>query len=133
MKQKDDRVIRTYDQWVSYCLMWAEHDFEGDPRHVVNKVYVHPKTQKQNSTAHMLLNKLADEIGYERALFKRQFKSTYGAYEEVVGIDKVARIEPKSLEDYDKEEISKFIDMILFVASDFYGIVMEIKGESNAE
>lgn len=127
MKPKDDRVIRSFEQWQKYALSWSDHDFEAEPRHVVNKLYVHPKTGKQNSTAHMLLNQIADEIGEGRALFKEQFKSTYGVYEPIVGLDKKERLLPKSLEHYDRQEMQRFIDMILFVASDFYGIILEIK------
>ena len=127
MKPKDDRVIRSYEQWQKHALSWADHDFKADPRRVINKPYIHPKTQKQNNTAHMLLSKIADEIGEGRELFKKQFKWEYGVIETVTDRSGVEHLETKSLEHYDREEMQRLIDMILFVASDHFNIVLEIK------
>jgi len=130
MKQpKTEVVIRSFDQFKRFVEKWAKHDFEADPRTITNKRYVRKRTISQNSTIHMLIRRLSEHTGDDFLDLKTQIKEAFGPHVEktVTFDDEITYMEPKSIEDYDIEESSMMIEKILYLASNHFGIILEIE------
>jgi len=119
-KSKTDIVIRSRQQWEDYKFTWDEHDWEGDPRRVVNAKFAMRKSVDQNSGYRALIRELAEHIGDDPDSFHRDFLEKYGIFEEressVTG-DTYWTI--KSTADYSSQEMSELIEKLIYFAATF--------------
>jgi hypothetical protein len=125
-KPKIEIVIRNYEQFKNFAVQWADHDFEADPRALINKRWIKRKTPGQNATIHMLIRRLAEHTGDDFEYLKEAFKAQFGPqiHIDVKGMETAVS---KGISDYDKEEASAMIEKILYIASDHYGLYLEIE------
>lgn len=143
-KPKTEVLIDSFVRFQNYCVEWADHDWENDPRTLTNKRHVTSKSNPQNATIHGLIRRLADHAGDDFEYLKEAFKEAYGAKTikkmsipvtvndpesggDFIWEERDIEV-PKSIADYNKEEASAMIETILYVASDHYGVYLEIEG-----
>jgi len=143
-KPKIESVIRSFEQFKNYCVDWSDHDWENDPRSVISKRHVKDKSNPQNATIHGLIRRLSTHTGDDFEYLMEAFKEAYGPKTlmkmhiattvndresggDFMWVDKDVEV-PKSIADYNQEEASNMIETILYLASDHYGVYLEIEG-----
>ena len=132
IKPKYEKVIRNYNQFEKFAVEWAKHDFESEPRTVICKRYVKPKSLQQNNTIHGLIRRLCEHTGDDFQYLKDRFKEAFGPKEGVEYPEWHERAgdryyPDKSIADYNKEQAASMIEKILYVAADHYGVYLEIE------
>ena len=87
--------------------------------------YTRPKTRSQTAKIHVLINALADHLGYHRADMKEICKREYWPTKEIQLREKSVLI-PKSTADLDKSEASLVIDKLMHVIGE---LEIPLKGD----
>ena len=99
---------------------------------MISKRHIRRKSVPQNNTIHGLIRQLCEHTGDEFEYLKECFKDQYGPVEKirnkiVPGSSPGAFLErPKSIADYNSDEANAFIEKILYVAADHFGVTLEI-------
>lgn len=119
-KSKTDVVIRSASQWEHYKSQWDDHDWNGDPRRMVNAKFAIRKSVDQNSGYRALIRELAVHIGDDPESFHRDFLQQYGIMEErESSVTGQTYWDLKSTADYSMEEMSELIEKLIYFAATF--------------
>jgi len=122
MKANNEVVIRTREQWESYCAQWDDHNWREDPRRLANKKFQRRKSRSQEDKYRGMVRELANHIGELDANdLHRDLIQMFGIEEEVQNFlsgDYYTQF--KSTADYSVDEMSMLIEKLIVFAATFY-------------
>ena len=124
-KPKYKRPIQNVAGWLSFVIEWQDHDFESDPRTITCEPYKKNKTIPQVRSIHMLIRQISDHTGDDFEYLKEALKIAIGVKIEGRFDVEVA----KSFADYSIDEAKDFIEKLMHLASEHFGLILEIESE----